>query len=98
MPPNIRHNYVKVHLKAWEPHPAAPRLYWSSELVASLFIPNLDPEAAADAFEDGGEVLTELVGELDYPGLVWTRTELVTYDERPALDVIFTITNGKVET
>jgi hypothetical protein len=98
VPANIRYPYIKVTLKAWEPHPAAPRLYWTSELAASLFLPNLNPEDAADAFEEYGELLTELVTELKYPGLVWTRTELVTYDDRPALDVVFTITNGKVET
>lgn len=97
VPANLDNPLVLVTLKAWEPHPGAPRLYWASELVATLFVPQLDPSGMADAFEDNGEVLTELVSGLDYAGLVWTRTERVTYDDRPALDVIFTITNGKVE-
>lgn len=96
VPPNLRQPFVLVTLRAWEPAPAAPRLYWTSELVATLFVPELDPAASADAFEENGETLTELVGELAYPGLVWSRTERVMYGDRPALDVVFTITNGKV--
>lgn len=97
VPANLENPFVLVTLRAWSPHPAAPRLYWTSELVATLFVAEQDPAKSADAFEDNGEVLTELVEALDYPGAVWTRTERVTYDDRPALDVIFTITNGKVE-
>lgn len=96
VPPSPRYPVVLVTLRAWEPHPGAPRLYWVSELVATLFVPNLEPSAMADSFEENGEILTELVDGLTYPGLIWTRAERVTYDDRPALDVILTITNGKV--
>lgn len=96
IPPTLDNPLVLVTLKAWEPHPGAPRLYWSSEFVATLFVPELDPGKSADAFEENGEVLTELIEALEYPGAVWTRAERVLYESRPALDVVFTITNGKV--
>lgn len=95
VPANLEAPFVLVTLKGWEPTPEAPRLYWTSEFVCSLFTPEQDPAKRADIFEDGGADLVEILEGLKYPGLIWTAVENVQYDGRPALDVTLTITNGK---